>query len=120
MVTNAQSLPRSERELNIDKKKTRPILTYPYIGDRKILWHVDPLLRNDSEISTAPQTSVSTATEERCFLCCPCRDVLSKPSEGSIGESDNVWGSVVSCCCEKLVAEAGDNPGSFGRVQSLR
>jgi hypothetical protein len=30
-----------------------------------------------------------------------------------MSELDDRWGSVVvSCCCEKVVAEAGDNPGT--------
>jgi hypothetical protein len=59
-----------------------------------ILWYVDPLLVNDSEISTYT-TAVAkyqlrkhiflhgnncTATEERCFLRGPCRDVRSRAS----------------------------------------
>jgi hypothetical protein len=57
-----------------------------------IVWHGDPLLDNDREISkytTASQTStfswqkLETATEERCFLCSPCRDAIS----GTVSES---------------------------------
>jgi hypothetical protein len=34
-----------------------------------------------------------------------CEDIVGE----LVSESDNSWGSViVSCCCEKLVAEAGD------------
>lgn len=52
-----------------------------------IFWHVYPLLSNDrylSKYTTASQTSVfpreqlDTATEERVFLCGPCRNVISR------------------------------------------
>jgi hypothetical protein len=36
-----------------------------------------------------------------------------------VSEWDNSWGTVVViCCCEKLVAEAGDNSGPRGRGTS--
>jgi hypothetical protein len=46
----------------------------------KILWHVDLLLGNDSEISNYT-TAVTrqrpvNSNRERCFLCRPCRDEL--------------------------------------------
>jgi hypothetical protein len=69
-----------------------------------IRWHVDPLLGNDREISsyttavarkwlgsdhmgipTDAQVTVVTATEERCFLCCPCLDVISRTA-GAMSE----------------------------------
>jgi hypothetical protein len=31
---------------------------------------------------------------------------------------DNRWGSVVSCCCEKLVAEAGDSSETQRKAKS--
>jgi hypothetical protein len=35
----------------------------------------------------------------------------------SVSELDNCWGSdVVSCCCEKLIAEAGDSLGTQKKV----
>jgi hypothetical protein len=51
-----------------------------------------------------------TATEERYFLCSPSRDVISRTVR-----CYNRWGSVVvSCCCEKLVAEFR---GQFGNPE---
>jgi hypothetical protein len=61
-----------------------------------ILWHVDPLLGNDRETNrqrpvnsnkgmafSAPMAARATmdaATEERCFLCGPCLEVISRTS----------------------------------------
>jgi hypothetical protein len=52
-----------------------------------------------------------------CFLCGPCRDrkelsriEMSWLVNDWVSELDNRWGSVfVSCCCKKLVVEAGDS-----------
>jgi hypothetical protein len=63
----------------------------------KVLWHVDPLqvtttkeaaiqqqlLSNSSQTSVFPQQQLDTATEKRCFLYDPCRDVISR----IVGES---------------------------------
>jgi hypothetical protein len=51
---------------------------------------------------------------ERYFLCGPCRDVINRQSVELVQLSWVKWedccGSVlVSCCCKKLVAEAGDS-----------
>jgi hypothetical protein len=47
-----------------------------------------------------------TVTEEQCFLFGLCRDVISR--------TDNLGGGsiVMSCCCEKLVAEARESLGT--------
>jgi ferredoxin-like protein FixX len=51
------------------------------------LWHVDPLLGNDSETNNetkavAMQQIINKQqlnyNEERCFMCGPCRDVISE------------------------------------------
>jgi hypothetical protein len=59
-------------------------------------------------------SSNHTATEVRCFLHGPCRDVINRTvSEELVGELDNQWGSViVSCCSYKLAAEARDSSGT--------
>jgi hypothetical protein len=58
----------------------------------KILWHIDPLLGNDLEISSYTTVDAKqwfrkqayfhgnnwTATEERCFLCGLCRQVIRR------------------------------------------
>jgi hypothetical protein len=56
-----------------------------------IMWHVDPLLGKDGEM-TKYTTAVTRQrpvkrNRERCFLCDPCRDVMSRTSEMLIGES---------------------------------
>jgi hypothetical protein len=47
-----------------------------------ILWHVDPLLGNNRERISYYNShygfKFKTAPEERCFLCGPCREVISK------------------------------------------
>jgi hypothetical protein len=75
-----------------------------------------------------PLNNIRTTTEERCFISGPCRDVISRTvneelvSQWSgvsrfvsdqVSELEDCWGSVVvSCCCEKLVDEAGDSSGT--------
>jgi hypothetical protein len=52
-------------------------------GKDNILWHVDPLLGNDCEISnytTAVTRQRSLNSNRKCFLCGPCRDVISSTS----------------------------------------
>jgi hypothetical protein len=73
----------------------RPFLLKNGTGlQRYLLWHVDPSLGNDCEIISYTVTVArkwlssdrmgiatdSKATEERCFLCGPCRDILSRKS----------------------------------------
>jgi hypothetical protein len=80
-----------------------------------------------------------TATEEPRFLCSPCQDIISRavsrPVNTCLGENKNLghesqreWSQewlcwrwyledccgtvIVSCCCSKLVAEAGDSSGN--------
>jgi hypothetical protein len=80
--------------------------------------------------SISARQQLEIATEERCFLCSPCRDVISKTVtvnfESTVGAiswltsdwvsqwiSQSWWGSVsVSCCWEKLVARARDSSGT--------
>jgi hypothetical protein len=58
-----------------------------------------------------------------CYLFGPCRDVINRKikaiavqgSEESICELEDCWSSaIVTCCCEKLVAEAR---GQFGNPE---
>jgi hypothetical protein len=73
----------------------------------------------------APQTSMfpwqqlhckrGTVFSERSLLRCYKQSQLAVAVSGVSGlvsYSDNHWGSVVSCCCEKLVAEARDSLGT--------
>jgi hypothetical protein len=65
------------------------------------------------------ESNNSIATREynnngkRCFLCCLCRDITYKQDklEARVTElvsySENCSLVVVSCCCEKVVAETG-------------
>jgi hypothetical protein len=48
------------------------------------LWHIDPLLGNDHEISNHTMTVTRqwpvNSNRGKVFLCGPCRDVISRPS----------------------------------------
>jgi hypothetical protein len=64
----------------------------------------------------------ANATEERCFLRCPCRDVYKKDKSRLQSVSGVEWSELddccvsvlVSCCCEKekLVAEGREQFGN--------
>jgi hypothetical protein len=61
----------------------------PYLQARlNILWYTDPLLGNDRE--TKLGNDRWTAIEERCFLCGPCRDVISRTSEELVSRVESV------------------------------
>jgi hypothetical protein len=57
---------------------------YCYTLQFLILWHADPLLGNDRQISNYTTVITGqrpkTETEERCPLCGPCRDVTRRAS----------------------------------------
>jgi hypothetical protein len=42
----------------------------------------------------------NTTTEERCFLCCPCRDVITR----TVGATSSVDSSVVSSISQRATA----------------
>jgi hypothetical protein len=61
----------------------------------------------------AAHARMDRATEERCFLCGPCLDIISRTINVYSGvelvgeQSADCRSSVLgSCCCEKLGAEA--------------
>jgi hypothetical protein len=62
------------------------------------------------DIPTDAKATMDTAIDDWCFLCCPCRDIISKTvsevlvSEEFVGELvrelENCCSSdLVSCCC---------------------
>jgi hypothetical protein len=94
------------------------------------LWHLDPLLGKDRE-----RKNWTTAVTRQRLVNCNWEAVYSVRSvqgfykqgsqsswvswlvsgwvSRSVSSSENCWGSVVvSCCCEKLVAEARDSSGT--------
>jgi hypothetical protein len=81
-----------QRPVNNNREMVFSARHLPMATHAKI-WHIVPPLSNNCP-----------ATEERCFLCGPCRDVISMKSQS------NCCGSVVvRWRCEKLVDEAGDS-----------
>jgi hypothetical protein len=86
------------------------------------VWHVDPLVRNDREISiytTAFTRQWSKNSNRGTVFSVRSMPKYYKQGQLTVGvsllmnESDNRLGSVfVSCFCEKLVAEVGDSSGT--------
>jgi hypothetical protein len=85
-----------------------------------ILWHVDLLLGNDHEIKQF-HSNTCTATEERCFLCYLCGNLISRTSEESLKSwLVSWWVSVMLWLghCDLLLLEAGSwGQGQFGNPE---
>jgi hypothetical protein len=72
-----------------------------------ILWHVDPLLGIDREISNYTTAVIRqwpvSSNKKKCFLCGPCRNVISRTS----WFVELVRELLRSSSCEVLLIEAG-------------
>jgi hypothetical protein len=69
-------------------------IPYSVVDCMSVMWDIDPLLGNDSEISDCTTTVAKqrlhkqawsngnncTAIEKGCFLCGPCWDIISRTS----------------------------------------
>jgi hypothetical protein len=65
-------------------------------------------------VGTPRDTNSTIALQRReAVFCGVLAEMLQAGQVRSCSELDNCWGSViVSFCCEKLVAEAGDRSGT--------
>jgi hypothetical protein len=75
------------------------------INNRGIVFSERSMLMSEHATMEYVMPPLNTVTEEWCFLCSPCRDVISREVSKSVSEL--VRRLLQFSCCELLLSEAG-------------